>query len=285
MPHPLFSESAPEAAANLRNSGRRRFLAGAGWLGSLAAGWRFLGLGTDQLACAASPSGEEESKVNPASGLAGIKQLLAAKDPIAWVFTGDSITHGALHTFGWRSYPEHFAERVRWELRRVRDIVINTGISGDRTGGLLADIEWRVLHLKPHVVSVMLGMNDCAAGPDGREQFRKNMGEIVTRIQGAGAIPLLNTPNTVYVKNSAGRTDLPAYAAIVREVAQARNVALVDHWAHWEKSKPDQEALLPWIEDKSIHPGVYGHREFAKLIFRELGIYDPDSLTCKLEVP
>ena len=48
------------------------------------------------------------------------------------MFTGDSITHGALHTMGWRSYPEHFAERVRWELGRMRDIVINTGISGDR---------------------------------------------------------------------------------------------------------------------------------------------------------
>jgi acyl-CoA thioesterase I len=60
-----------------------------------------------------------------------LKNLLANKEPIIWVFTGDSITHGALHTFGWRSYVEHFAERVRFEMRRMTDVVINTGISGD----------------------------------------------------------------------------------------------------------------------------------------------------------
>ncbi len=29
------------------------------------------------------------------------------------VFTGDSITHGPLHTKGYRSYTEHFRERLK----------------------------------------------------------------------------------------------------------------------------------------------------------------------------
>ena len=226
-----------------------------------------------------------QPRVAPTAGLDGIQQLLGGKEPLTWVFTGDSITHGALHTLGWRSYPEHFAERVRWELRRMRDIVINTGISGDRTGGLLADLDWRALRFQPDVVSVMLGMNDCSAGEAGRETFRTNFKTIVEKIQAAGAIPLLNTPNTVYVKNAGGRADLPAYADIVRQLAADQKLALVDHWTHWQQTKPDQETLLPWLEDQSIHPGVYGHREFAKLIFRELNIHDPASPTCKLEVP
>ncbi|MBL8294024.1 MAG: SGNH/GDSL hydrolase family protein, partial [Bryobacterales bacterium] len=78
-----------------------------------------------------------------------IREKLSGKEPLTWVFTGDSITHGALHTMGWRSYPEHFAERVRWELRRVRDIVINTGISGDRMPRLVGDAEWRVHRFRP----------------------------------------------------------------------------------------------------------------------------------------
>lgn len=272
MPCPPDSDDESTSAA----LPRREFLRHAGLLSCSAIG---------AAAVATADQTDPEARIDPASGLEGIKSLVQRKAPVMWVLTGDSITHGALHTKGWRSYPEHFAERVRWELKRVRDIVVNTGISGDRTGGLLADIDWRVLHLKPHVVSVMLGMNDCGAGPDGRDTFRKNLTQIVERVQGAGAIPLLNTPNTVYVKNSTGRGDLPAYAAIVREVAAATKAGLVDHWAHWEKAKPDQEALLAWIEDKSIHPGVYGHREFAKLIFRELGIFDPQSPTCQLDVP
>jgi lysophospholipase L1-like esterase len=225
------------------------------------------------------------ARVDPNSGLAGIKELLARKEPVTWLFTGDSITHGALHTLGWRSYPEHFAERVRWEMRRMRDVVINTGISGDRTRGILADLDWRALRFQPDCVSLMFGMNDCSDGLAGRDTFRSNLKTLIEKITAAGAIPLLNTPNTVYVKNAGGRGDLPAYAEIVRDVATQEKLALVDHWEHWQKSKPDQESLLPWLEDKSIHPGVFGHREFAKLIFRALGIFDPASPTCKLEVP
>lgn len=218
------------------------------------------------------------------AGLAGIKQLLAGKKPLTWVFTGDSITHGALHTLGYRSYPEHFAERVRWELRRMRDIVINTGISGDRTTGLLADLDWRVLQFKPAVASVMLGMNDCTQGMKGRDTFRANLKAIVEKCQAVGAIAVLHTPNTVIVKNAGGRGDLPAYSDIVRELATSLKVILVDHWQHWSKAK-DQDGLLAWMEDKSIHPNNFGHREFAKLTFKELGIFDPKSPTCALEVP
>ena len=131
----------------------------------------------------------------------------------------------------------------------------------------------------------MFGMNDCGSGEANRANFRTKYTEIVKRIQDAGAIPILNTPNTVIVANSSGREDLPAYAQIVREVAADRKAVLVDHWKHWETAKPRQEDLVAWIEDKSIHPGVYGHREFAKLIFQELGISDAGSPTSNLAVP
>lgn len=263
---------------------RRSFLGGIGMLacsGSAALAGRLV---APPSADAAGDSEDQQAAEQPA-GLEAIQKLLQGKEPVTWIFTGDSITHGALHTEGWRSYPEHFAERVRWELRRVRDVVINTGISGERTGGLLADLDWRALRFKPNVVSVMIGMNDCAAGPGGRDMFRQNLTAIIERVQAADAQPLLNTPNTIYVENAKNRADLPAYAEIVRELAKQRNLALVDHWTHWEKTKPKQDDLLPWLQDKSIHPGVYGHREFAKLIFRELGIFDPASPTCRLEVP
>lgn len=259
---------------------RRKMLQGALLTGALA-GWA---AETNNVA-AAEEQGEGAKSESQGSTMDRIKAIFQSKDPATWVITGDSITHGALHTKGWRSYSEHFAERVRWELARVRDIVINTGISGDRTGGLLADYQWRALRFGPTVVSIMLGMNDCAAGKDGREIFSKNLTALVEQAQAAKALVLLNTPNTVYIKNSKGREDLPAYAQLVRDVAAATGAALVDHWKHWEAAKPDQETLLPWIEDQSIHPGVYGHREFAKLIFKELGIYDDKSPTCTLEVP
>ena len=41
-----------------------------------------------------------------------IRRLLSRDAPVKWLFTGDSITHGALHTIGWRDYTELFSERV-----------------------------------------------------------------------------------------------------------------------------------------------------------------------------
>src|SRR5690554_6909862 len=91
------------------------------------------------------------------SDLQILKQMLKKKEPNIWLFTGDSITHGAKHTHGHRSYPEVFQERVRWEISRVRDIVINTGISGNAAGDILSDFEWRVARFHPDAVSVMVG--------------------------------------------------------------------------------------------------------------------------------
>lgn len=231
---------------------------------------------------AAAPS--QTDSIESAKEMAKIQAIFKSDSPATWILTGDSITHGALHTLGWRSYPEHFAERVRWEMRRVRDIVINTGISGDRTGGLLADFEWRAARFQPTVVSIMLGMNDCSAGPAGQDEFRKNLAALVAATRKAGALSLLHTPNTILVENSPGRGDLPAYAQIAREVAAKEGAALVDHWKYWSTSRPNPSDLLPWIEDKSIHPGVLGHRAFAQEMFRALGIYAEDSPTCKLEI-
>jgi lysophospholipase L1-like esterase len=271
-----------ESDPNFSLADRRKFITGAGLA---ACAGLFVGDAPATHAAQANQAGAaKRKKPAPTSGIPGIKDLMAAKDPIAWVFTGDSITHGALHTKGFRSYPEHFAERVRWELKRMRDIVINTGISGDKADGLLADLDWRVLHLKPDVVSIMIGMNDCTLGEVGRELFRKNLTALVNKVKTAGAIPILNTPNTVYLKNAETRGDLAAYAQVIRDVALGTKAALVDHFAHWSEVKPDQESLVKWLEDKSIHPGAFGHREFAKQIFTDLGIYDEQSPTCQLPV-
>jgi acyl-CoA thioesterase-1 len=272
-----------QANPSRSESDRRQFLSG---LSLLACGGLVAHGANLPALSAADPKAVPKRKgPAPTSGIAGIKELLARKEPVAWVFTGDDAVHGAQHTLGWRSYPELFAERIRWEMKRMRDLVINTGVSGDNTDGILADLDWRVLHLKPDVVSLMAGMNDCKLGAVGRELFRKKLSTLVSRIMAAGSIPLLNTPNTIYLQNSPSHGDIAAYAQIIRDVAAASKAALVDHYADWEAAKPDQEALLKWLADQSTHPGFLGHREMAKLIFRELEIFDENSPTCRLETP
>lgn len=45
-----------------------------------------------------------------------LREILSGP-PVTWVFLGDSITQGVVHTHGHRGYVEHFAERVRGEPR------------------------------------------------------------------------------------------------------------------------------------------------------------------------
>ena len=71
-----------------------------------------------------------------------IKQKLKSKKPVKWLFYGDSITQGVVHTNGFRDYTQLFAERVRCDLGRRQDIVINTAVFGNTICDLLDEFEW-----------------------------------------------------------------------------------------------------------------------------------------------
>ncbi len=215
---------------------------------------------------------------------AAVKALIQNKAPINWIFTGDSITHGALHTFGQRNYVEHFAERVRWEIRRMNDVVINTGISGDTMKGITAGEERRIFQFKPDVVSLKIGMNDCRAGADGLGYFRDSIEALAEKVRNSGAILLLNTPNLISFPNDKTRTALPMYVEAIRELADKHKLPLVDHYAYWEKEAAGSK-LQMWLNDGSIHPNAFGHLALARKIFIDLGIFDANSNVCKLFVP
>lgn len=217
----------------------------------------------------------------------GIRSRMESKKPLTWVFTGDSITHGAAHTLGCRSYPEHIAERIRWEMRRVRDMVINTGISGDRLHRMMTEFDWRVGRFQPDVVSINFGMNDCTAGPDGHEVFRKALIDCRDRVAALGAQLVVHTPNFIHFPADPGRKDLPAYVEIVSKFAAAHSVPLVDHYAEWSvpaRSEPAHR-LLALLNDGAIHPNQYGHILMAATTMRTMGIYDAASATGRLFVP
>ena len=207
---------------------------------------------------------------------AEISARLHGARPLTWVFVGDSITHG-VGTDGWRSFVEHFAERVRTELERVDDVVINTGISGNQTEDVLAGFDARVRRFRPDVVVVMLGTNDSVEGPAGRDIFRQHVERIVERVRGIGALPVLQVPPPVDTSTAVERDDLGSYANVVREVAEARRVVLVDHRAHW-LAAGDGGAPPQWLAD-DIHPNARGHLEMARTIFQRLHIFDPGSPT------
>ena len=205
--------------------------------------------------------------------------------PWTWVFYGDSITHGAAHTRGFRAFPEIFAERIRWEMRFLYDVIINTGISGQTTVQLLNEkhYEWRVRRFKPDVVFILIGINDIVKlkSPD---KFRENLTELVRRVRADSAMPILQTyGNILHVPENDNymlrHEKLPEYNDIIRQIAAQESVILIDHERHWAKNACDEKSLRSWLGE-AIHPGGMGHLELAKEIFRTLGIYEPEAPCC-----
>ncbi len=210
-----------------------------------------------------------------------LEKLNNKKEPMIWLFTGDSITHGAKHTHGYRSYPEIFAERVRWELGRTRDIVINTGISGNTTQVILNDFDWRIGQFRPNVVSLMIGTNDCANGRIEIEIFEKNLILLAGKIRDLGAIPVFHTPNIIISDKAPERLRLPEYVSVIRNISLKEKIILVDNYSHWENTIREGKLNVykEWLNDP-LHPDGEGHSEIARLMFKELSVFDPAAATC-----
>jgi lysophospholipase L1-like esterase len=209
-----------------------------------------------------------------------IRRLLASPHPVVWVFTGDNLAQGAVYTDGARGFVEHFAERVRSELRRVLDLVINTGISGDTARGLLKLYKFRSLRFRPDVVSLCVGMNDAKAGKSGRSAFRRDLRDLLDRTRTIGAVPVLHSPNAIDPQSVFNRADLPGYVQILREEAERFDVPLIDHYRHWKHLALPGDGWRGWLADGRIQPDGSGHRELARLLFHVFGIFDPRSPTC-----
>src|SRR5690606_15313298 len=155
----------------------------------------------------------------------GIARLLAANTPATWLFTGNSITQGAKHKHGLRAYPEIFAERVRFEMGRSRDVVVNTAISGHTTKNILDDFDWRVGAIKPLVVVLIIGRNTAAeANNISVSQYVTNGTRLVNRIRGLDAIPVLLSPTPIREDLAPDRSILESYVNALRIFAQENKV-------------------------------------------------------------
>jgi lysophospholipase L1-like esterase len=201
---------------------------------------------------------------------------------LKWIFTGDSITAGVEHTHGYRSYPEIFGERIRFEMGRSRDIVINTAISGNVLQDILTDFDWRVAQFKPAVVSLMIGTNDCARSGTNTDIFKRELETFLARIRKGGGIPILQTPNIIINERAAERAHLSAYVAVIQDIAKEEQVILVDNWRNWQdtlQKHPEVNVYKNWLNDP-LHPNGTGHNEIARSLFKELSIFDPAAATC-----
>lgn len=119
----------------------------------------------------------------------------------------------------------------------------------------------------------MIGMNDAAAVPAGREAFGGELHEMIRLVRLAGALPILHRTNPVDPQpldanntSSRQRADLPAFNEIIAQVAHETNTILIDHWARWQEAKPTPAPSRSWLADP-IHPNGAGRPPVCGRVF------------------
>lgn len=204
-------------------------------------------------------------------------QIQLMPGPMNWVFVGDSITHGILHTHGSRSWVELVHERIRWQLGRHEDAVINSGVTGWTATHMLSQWKRFVARHAPHVVSISFGANDALLGDVGIPTFTEAIQEITSRAATAGAQVILHTPTPALPDAGVRHRHLPAYAERIRELATVSGVLLADHERHWI-SRYGVKDPIAWLDDDT-HPNAAGHVAMANhtLTVMGLGPLDDDS--------
>lgn len=230
-------------------------------------------------------------------------QKLAEKvhgdEPLIWLFTGDSITHGLVHTKGYDSVPQIFEKYVREDLGRQDDIVINTGVSSTDSTWLLENIGTRVTKYHPDVVSVMIGTNDVYTNvsdfhrdEEGQpvritpEVYRENLKGIVQRIREAN-------PDAVVIFRSATPTRqggrdaylTNGYLQTMEEVAKEDGgILYIDQYHDWDREVRTFSYLWGagyYFNDTNLHPGAAGQLKMMQQFVRETGL-DTDTRLANL---
>lgn len=216
-----------------------------------------------------------------------VKRLLESTEPIKWLFTGDSITHGAYHTYGHRDYVQLFEERIRYEIKRTRDVVIRTAVGGWTAEDIFNDIDWNVIQHQPDVVSLMVGINDANKGPSYFPTFKASISGILDAVASkTQAKIIVHTPNpTIPGMHENCEKNLPMIVEEIHRLASERGLPVVDNFAEFQRAWAEVPLKIgAWMNDP-VHPGVYGHRVLARLLLRELGIWDDEALSCRCLIP
>lgn len=215
-------------------------------------------------------SNQREQAEAIGGGLEKARAILEGTRSATWVFTGDTVVQGAGQTGAGRTFSEHLGDHLRNKLRRLLDVVVNTGVPNSRAENFLKTLDWRVTRFDPEVVFLMLGSADAASGPAGRVRFRELLNEIIDALAETKSALILQTPPTARPDRKSDAKSLAMYAGVVRDVAAERNIALIDHWSLFEQRLAQADSEPDWWSTGGQLPNVRGHVELARQVVEAL---------------
>ena len=184
---------------------------------------------------------------------------------------GDSLTAGSALREGQKNWTDILSEELDAEVK-------SCGIGGQTTTNALPRMAMDVLPFEPNIVLICFGMNDHVIIDESGKtkvsetQFAANLTEMVTQVREIGAMPILMTPNAVieeyyftrhpkewYATAGGANGQLARYCEVIRSIAQAHNLPMVDLF--YESSKCDRSVLLRTPKNGGFEDGVHPYGE------------------------
>jgi lysophospholipase L1-like esterase len=194
--------------------------------------------------------------------------LSTSLEPVRVVCLGDSVTGVYYHTGGRRAYPEMLEVALNRLAPKAQVRVLNAGISGNTTVDALKRLDTDVLAHKPHLVTVMFGLNDMSRVPI--EQYEANLTTIIEKCRAADAEVLLCTPNAIMDTQDRPTAKLLECIAAIHRVGERTATPVADCYATCDalRTKDAFEWFMTMSDE--IHPSMTGHKLMAETIAKTI---------------
>ena len=140
--------------------------------------------------------------------------------PLTILALGDSLTEG-LGVDNNANYPAQLEARLK-EMGYKDVKVINSGLSGETSTGLVNRLDW-VLQTKPDITILTIGANDAIRGID-VATVEANIRTAIKRLQDSGSEVILGG---MQIYDNLGSDYVESFAAIYPRVAKDMNVTLI----------------------------------------------------------
>lgn len=241
-------------------------------------------------------------KTGGAAQLSPLQQKIREKaedtgKPLTWLFMGDSITHGAMHTGGYDSVAQVFEKYLKEDLGRTDDIVINTAVSGSTAQSTIDRIEERLNKYTPDIVSIMIGTNDIGNNQYSAinsSQYTSRLETIVSAIRARNqdALIIFRSPTPANPTSHGNRTrHLESWMiqAMRRNAEKDGNILFIDQYTEWREELKVfpylyNNAASDFYYNDALHPNEIGQLRMAKQFIRECGL-NTDTKIANLSYP
>jgi len=194
---------------------------------------------------------------------------------IVAVFLGDSLTAGFQQGPGYlppRYYPftNMLESSLRIKLRELESdkdiVVVNQGIDGDSTGGMLERFNRSVAPENPHVVLIWGGINDLSTRST-PEEVLPNIIKLVERTKSIGAIPLVL--NVAPVEGVHFNETIRKLNDLTKDFSIEKDITYLDVFSELV----DKEGkLAEEYSNDGVHLGDRGYQKLIPIIFKTIMI-------------